>query len=95
MAGQGTTPAVRPAQRDPGVDVVTAAVVTFPPCPVRGHDGHELTLVSEHVQDGTGQRAYMIACPGGRYRFFYIPVVFERVGSMVRFTRPRHGWPAG
>jgi hypothetical protein len=71
----------------------TTTAPAFPACPVRGHD-HGLTLVRDHVQDGTGQRAHTLACPGGRYRFFYLPGVSERVG-MVRWTRPRWGWPEG
>jgi len=63
----------------------------FPACPVKGH-GHGLTLVSEHTQDVTGDKAYTIECPTGACRFFFIPTAYARVGSMPRYKRPRWGW---
>ena len=68
-----------------------AGLPVFPPCQVRGHD-HPLAYLWTVVQDGTGQRARMLECPTGRYRFFFIEAVWERIGQMARFTRPRYGW---
>lgn len=63
----------------------------FPPCLVRGHT-HPLGYLYTVVQDGTGQRARMLECPSGRYRFFFIEEAYARTGRMIRYTQPRWGW---
>jgi hypothetical protein len=63
----------------------------FPRCPVRGHD-HPLGYLFTIIQDHTGQRARMLGCPAGAYRFFHIEAVWTRLHTMARFPRPRHGW---
>jgi hypothetical protein len=65
---------------------------SFPACQVKGHD-HPLTAVFTVTQQGTGQVAYMLECPTGRYRFFYIDEVWQRLHTMMRHARPRYGWP--
>lgn len=56
-------------------------------CPVRGHE-HNLTHVSDHVQEGTGIKAETVECPKG-YRWLVIDKVFN---DRMRTKRPRWGW---
>lgn len=64
----------------------------FPSCPVRGHDEHALSLNRILTQDGTGAKGYELECPTGRYRFLFLPPVWERMHAMARYSRPRFGW---
>ena len=60
------------------------------PCPVRGHC-HTLTVHSRR-ESQSGDEAFMLECPTGRYRFLYIERVYRSLGQMARYTRPRFGW---
>jgi hypothetical protein len=63
----------------------------FPPCQVKGHS-HELNLVREVHQRGSDNVAYLLECPNGTYRFFFLETVWNKLGRMARYTRPRFGW---
>jgi hypothetical protein len=60
-------------------------------CTVRGHE-HHLLYIETVVQETSGLMARLLECTNGRYRFFYLRGVSERVG-MARSQRPRWGWP--
>lgn len=63
----------------------------FPGCTVVGHE-HELTYLETVEQDGTKQLAYRLECPTGKYRFFFIPSVWDARKTMARQPQPRWGW---
>ena len=65
----------------------------LPTCTVKGHS-HNLLYLETVEQDGTGSRAYRLECPTGKYRFFYIPSVWEQHHTMARQSEPRWGWPS-
>jgi hypothetical protein len=71
--------------------MVTTAEIEFPPCQVKGHD-HELKVIREVAQQGTGNKAFVLECPTGKYRYFYIESVWCLLGQMARLDRPRWGW---
>jgi hypothetical protein len=74
--------------------VETQDLPTFPGCTVRGHDD-ELKYIQTIVQQGTGNKAYILECSKNeRHRFFYIPDVWERIHTMAHMTKPRWGWKA-
>ena len=65
-------------------------------CPVRGHE-HALRHHSTVTQQGSGDTAWWLECPGGNYRFFLVEHVYRRdpgviTSRNVRFSRPRWGW---
>lgn len=64
----------------------------FPRCPIRGHKGHELRLIREAKQDGTGTPFWLLACPTDNHRFLFIPGGYANTGEMPHFTKPRWGW---
>lgn len=65
-----------------------------PQCTIRGHN-HEVVLHQTHTQQGTGDKAYTWACPGGRYRWFQIATHNEEGRPLSPYTKrsePRWGW---
>lgn len=60
-----------------------------PRCPVKGHN-HELKVVKRIVQDGTGDKASILECPGGGYRWFKLDTL--PFSDTLRMRRPRWGW---
>lgn len=59
-------------------------------CPVRGHEGHLLRLVSTHEQKGSGAQGATFECPSGKYRWFVLNG--RALSDVVRQVRPRWGW---
>lgn len=58
-------------------------------CPIRGHQ-HELKVVRNIVQKGTGNKAALWECPGGNYRWLVLDG--QQPSPLLRFSKPRYGW---